>query len=563
MSLTKGCRKCSLWRLAVLCLGIVTVASAKPIRPRGMPVAELGCAEVGNSQWVRRLCFGQAHLTGRRIRDGQHASDSATVRPEILEVSLNLTVTKRGAQAAAAAWEPACGDTLHVQFRSTRALFGALPTEMGCGVHQVTFYLPRDSDAYSAHARVVHIDGEGRAEPPFPRLFPKNLATETDGPRVFNMRAIFPGVLHTPAGYATAPGETGDAYDWQSATDAVPMENFIGKPERDWGQPSLPVCKGGETPGRWVHHQKLYPDVMGEPLEWRPFGCYYRRYNGEIMHKCFTKLERVKFIGESTLGQMYEHLQMYMNASGNVWPLYLPMGDTRTLWAHPAIRGQHEHGEFHGMTVVEKHAMEEVLQWKPRVVVMLQGANDAARDTVAMFETRLRPFLAQLKEAVEKKEVPLEKFVWINAPTRHYKAMAGPGTVECPEGNRSECSFNHGELHEFQSETEWGSSGYHIETFVFWGTLDRRRKINLLAREIVPEYFPDAVFLDYQGLTEGLPVDYSLDGEHYGCPYMSWQNRHRSPFHCRSLGNIMLANLLVNILCNEHFPGADPSLSAS
>lgn len=93
---------------------------------------------------------------------------------------------------------------------------------------------------------------------------------------------------------------------------------------------------------------------------------------------------------------------------------------------------------------------------------------------------------------------------------------------------------------------------------LFWGTLDRRRRLNRIARELVPVFFPEAEFVDFEGLTEGLPSDFSLDGEHWGCPWVFWQNRHMNPYHCRSLGNVVLANVLMNTLCNAKMSQLGP-----
>lgn len=86
---------------------------------------------------------------------------------------------------------------------------------------------------------------------------------------------------------------------------------------------------------------------------------------------------------------------------------------------------------------------------------------------------------------------------------------------------------------------------------LFWGTLDRRRHLNRLSRRLVSEFFPEAEFVNFEHITEGLPSDYSLDGEHWGCPWVFWQNRHMNPYQCRSLANVVVANMLMNTLCNE------------
>lgn len=61
--------------------------------------------------------------------------------------------------------------------------------------------------------------------------------------------------------------------------------------------------------------------------------------------------------------------------------------------------------------------------YQPRALVVLEGANDAARDTLVAFERKLREWLGQLRGNVTAGKVrELDKFVWITAPTRFYKA---------------------------------------------------------------------------------------------------------------------------------------------
>ena len=45
---------------------------------------------------------------------------------------------------------------------------------------------------------LVHIAGEGLADPPIPRPFPANLVNFNDGPAIYNLRAPFEGALHAP-----------------------------------------------------------------------------------------------------------------------------------------------------------------------------------------------------------------------------------------------------------------------------------------------------------------------------------------------------------------------------
>lgn len=483
------------------------------------------------------------------------------------------------------------------------------------------------------------------------------------------------------------------------------------------------------------------------------------------------------------MGQLVEQILLYMNHSHNVWPLYLDDPYVRSRHATRAMQAAgfdmewdqmqkttdgFWYGEFHGMILVETEAIPQMLRYKPKVVVMLEAANDAARDTVALFEERLRRFLNDLKASlmslcsggfplqrpqlvclllvvvvcgegrgvtlwrhrrcadallpvavVRRSEtilrprrsffvsqclllllppprlrpqgnvtaglIPMEKFVWITAPTRQYKHSHGPGEARhiCSTLTRtatleqallffSVSVSSHAAFHSLfrlrlscalcnaavtksalkllillflpvtsssrrrnvlmgtaraaprhlgrckQSRGGWSGRSiplgcahcvarspssstaccFHVsaggtvafrpprihaargqpslahgpsrspaplsssprsqEMPLFWGTLDRRRKLTRIARGLVPLFFPDAQFVDFEHITEGLPSDYSLDGEHWGCPWVFWQNRHMSPYQCRSLANVVVANVLMNTLCNDRMMELGP-----
>lgn len=160
--------------------------------------------------------------------------------------------------------------------------------------------------------------------------------------------------------------------------------------------------------------------------------CHYSRYTGEAARYCFEEaLERTKFVGESTLGQLLEHILLYMNRSHNEWPLYIddpfvrPRHATRAMQGagedvddEALLRGQHSHwsGEFHGMPLVQESALRQLRAYKPRALVMLQGANDAARDSISVFEGRLRTYLGDLKARTAEPGIHSSRFR--RAPSR-------------------------------------------------------------------------------------------------------------------------------------------------
>lgn len=104
---------------------------------------------------------------------------------------------------------------------------------------------------------------------------------------------------------------------------------------------------------------------------------------------------KIKLVGESTLGQLYELLLTHMNHSAFAWPYHIDieMSRDRYSWTDK-IRGQGIHSEFHGLSVVLAHAREELLQFPPEVIVQLQVANDAARDTLEMYRKRMAEWCA-------------------------------------------------------------------------------------------------------------------------------------------------------------------------
>ena len=330
-----------------------------------------------------------------------------------------------------------------------------------------------------------------------------------------------------------------------------------------------------------MFHQSMTPQVPGEPLEWRPYRCHYRWYTGEQLSRCVSELGRMKLIGESTLGQMYELMLAHMNASGFYWPYHIPVDDARGTYGMPdRIRAQGVHSEFHGLSVVAQHAKQELLDWPPDVIVQLQAsvgpgaggralgsrfvcrshlsrypamqvANDAARDTVAAYKQRMLSWIDELKGLIADGKIAPKRWIWVTAPVRHYKAGPGPGSAYCPQGNVASCvSVFHGKQFEDSTgEVTWIPG--HFEPPMFFGTLDRRRALNALGLRMMRDAFPSTELVDFELISEALPSDYCIDGEHWGCPFRSWDNRHLEPYQCKPLGNIVISNIWANVLCNK------------
>jgi hypothetical protein len=282
-----------------------------------------------------------------------------------------------------------------------------------------------------------------------------------------------------------------------------------------------------------VTTHSLYSPTPGEPLTWRPYGCRWRHVTGPALSSCVAATGRIKFMGESTMGQVYEYFQAHMALAQHAWPRVIPIDGSRVAYAHDNMRAQGLHSEFHGLpTMLDNgQARDELVSFRPAVVLHLQAANDAARDTFALYKERLANYTALLAALQDGSDARLRgealhaRLLWITAPVRHYKAGNGPGTAECKEGTLDSCravdsgtSFRH-----IAGEVAWVT--HPGAPPLFYGTLDRRRAFNAHAVAHMRAAFPDIQVVDFEAMTEALPSDYNMDGEHWGCNYEKWQGR--------------------------------------
>lgn len=165
------------WRLALLLLLVHHASGRASIR---VVRSRLGCGVARSLQWTRTACFGYARVL-----------DETLGTTGLAWAEVNLTVAVLPADAEGEPQPPACGDALRVRFSSRTSLFApATSVEVECGVHTLRFVVPPDDSAFRADVWVVHVDGEGLADPPVPLLYPKNLADtphgDGEGPRLFN-----------------------------------------------------------------------------------------------------------------------------------------------------------------------------------------------------------------------------------------------------------------------------------------------------------------------------------------------------------------------------------------
>ncbi len=278
----------------------------------------------------------------------------------------------------------------------------------------------------------------------------------------------------------------------------------------------------GDEPGRWVFTHSLYGAAPAQPLAWRPYGCRWRHVSGSALGACVAATGRIKFLGESTLGQAYDFFLSHINMSAHEWPLRLPLDDSRVLRAHPLLRAQGMHGEFHGLAaqLEDDAARKELLSWRPAVVVNMQAANDAARDTFAQYKARLANFTAMLQgvqDGSSGEAALAARLLFITIPVRHYKAGNGPGTAVCAEGTLESCRsvYSGTAYRHVGAEVAWGT--HPAQPPLFYGTLDRRRAFNAHMVATVRDAFPGAPVIDFEAMTEALPSDFNMDGEHWGC----------------------------------------------
>ena len=230
----------------------------------------LGCGVARATPWERRVCFDAWTPAPDALSSASAAG--------FVNVTLTLEVRVRSLSSGPdAPWTPACGDTLRLRLWSRVALAApraalALPAAAdaalaqpgSCGRYTATVLLPPPGPqraAYRADVRVVHVDGEGGADPPSPRLAPANLVQFKDGPPVWNLAARVPGALYVPAqgggGGAQRPrrGEGFEAADgaWLRDIQLHGNETKLCA-QRDCRR--LPRCTGGDAPGAWRVHNR-------------------------------------------------------------------------------------------------------------------------------------------------------------------------------------------------------------------------------------------------------------------------------------------------------------------
>jgi hypothetical protein len=616
---------CALCACALCALGAAEgswhpVAARHRRRPAGearLLRSTLGCGVAQALRWERRVCF--APLPAADAAAALAAAPAlgyvnVTLRFTVEVLDITTTTNTNSSGGAGGAFAPACAcgaDALRLQLWSAAALVAppaGLPTPLpgaaACGHYAATLLLPPPGArraSYSAQLRVVHVNGEGDAEPPTPRLH-DNLVAFRDGPPVWNLAARVPGALTVPAAPHNADeaagaqdddnmmapsAAAGDAFEsassaWWPSSERRDTRALCAPPGCPSTAPLPPRCAGGDAPGAWRVHTSIYPDHPGDPFRWRPFRCAYARVSGRALASCLAELPgEVHFMGESTLHQAAELMLTHVNVSGFAWPRGVHVPSPRAAFPHDKLLSDTYHGSAALMERALGHLSSLAMRFRhaaaggtpaaggtrPAAYVFLQGANDAARDTLEAGVVRATSFLQQLRDGIDNGTflAPSGPIVWATAPVRQYTTGMGPGQAVCADGNataapapgesrgRSACvmAYPSGAVLAPDGGVAWTvHNGDRAHTL--FGTLPRRRAFNAAAVSVFRRLFPppQGVIVDFEALTAALPSDYSYDGEHWVAVWDVWKHRHgRGVYEGRSMAGAELANVLANVLC--------------
>ena len=581
-----------------------------------------GCVRMETDEFVREMCLLDVKMSASDEYEGYEKMETRlTIRKKDKK---NFGVDDDGATSKKSDFEWSCGDAVRVSFETSDALFGPInfpifeerdeeSGEIICGEFPIEAIVPREGEQYRgilAKVWLLHVNGEGLKDPEKERPFPENLMAKAnkcppcDGPPVYNIRRTFPwrvyvekkdyfvreneeedigvgeNVLDDAAGFTKSYKnikETESTHGWYKMEA---YQELHENPANDlsWRREGakIPFCKNGDGAGRWVFSKKMYRTQSEEDaLEWRYYGCKIKHASGLKLNSCLERIGPVKFAGESTLGHVYEAFLQHLNKTEYFWPTRHDLDARKVYGRLDLIRAQGEHSDFHGIDMVNEKLFKEIQDHK-RVenvqfenVVILQGANDAARYSIEKFKEKMKTFVETVikyRETSNNSErVRLKRLVWVTAPTRHYKSSSGPGDSMCPNGSSSEsrrtCSAgNNGQAHTDAGATRWHGieSGTDANSPPnLFGTHERRQLLNQIAKKMLREnekVLADEVYIvDYESLTAALPSDYNYDGEHWGCPWRSWENRRGSGYSCKGLANVVVSNIISHFLGCKSF----------
>lgn len=273
----------------------------------------------------------------------------------------------------------------------------------------------------------------------------------------------------------------------------------------------------------------------------------------------------VLLLGESTLEQTGELMHAHAALGGFFWPAGISRAEGFETNATASLKG----GAQHGLSTLLDSGLSRLRGAAarakrpggapPAAYIFLQGANDAARDSLAAGAERTQRFLRLLSDGIASGDFarPTRGVVWVTAPVRHYTSGSGPGQVTCPVGGEKHTSSAEACTMAYPNDLRLLQSGQHgwtthaggaaVRTY---GTMSRRSAFNAQAVAAFRSVFPDSPVVDFEALTAALPSDYTYDGEHWAAVWDVYRHRHGSGFfEGKSLGAAELGNILSNIIC--------------
>lgn len=537
---------------------------------------------VRTAHWTRRYSVGPVTLL------------NGTLWPPSFSLVLTREVDAHAPDPDAGA---RCGDSLRVRFVSSEGLFA--PTQLGesslgCGRYRVVFRPPpvEGSVAYALDARLLHVEGEGLAEPHAGLLglyvrdeargrwgiAQCNASCAEAGPRYFNADLRISGALTVRAPRAPAAAHAAAAA----------------------------ACERGDADGAWLRNaDPAHPAFAAEPWAWVPYGCALRHYSARRLRQCVGALHwsragrepALRFFGESTLMDVYRAWLVQMHAQGEPyhWPRVFPTGGgapgARNLMRDlmSAASAADDRGAPPPLAFAQQHGSRMLLQAMVErsaarpgggaaplppsaVAVLSQGHNDMMKTSHAEFRQNLFHAARLLRAWASEDE--RRRLVWVTAPPRHYKEKHAPGHTEC-RGGRSRnvtttclapeltgCTWP---ADVDTGERAVGAAGAHrancdarrAKPFKWFAvlmhnTLPRIRRANADAVRELRATLGDALtVVDGFKVLEPLGPEYSLDGVHWACEEEDEQMLAHTPGGCRALGNAAVANLLANVVCNR------------
>ena len=315
-----------------------------------------------------------------------------------------------------------------------------------------------------------------------------------------------------------------------------------------------------------------------QPFNWRPFGCVRRRVSGPDLRQCLDASGSVFFVGESTLQQLAEPWECHAHALRFHWPTHIPRLVEYSVKHHNVVAMN-----IHDNAAILRHGLRDLVEragsspLRPRAYVFLQGANDAARDSLAATVSNVERFVAELLAFLRNGSLPAPRhLVLLTPPLRHYKSnCAGPGQTVCDNATAEGCAMTcGGEL--FRDGD--GGIAWRVRRgltpFRAFGTLSRRAALSRHAvgvwkatfpannRVEIPGFktegggqpnpvlLPPGEVVDFEALTGPLPADYSYDGEHWSAVHDVWRWLRGAQYAGKNMATAEAANVLADLVCD-------------